>query len=117
VTAIWPETLPAYFLIDGYGESEPDTVLRTPMETGPAKLRRRGTNAVRPVRGMIRISYAQRTTLSAFYQDTLAGGTLPFEWVHPTTREAATFRFVSKPAYTPAAGVKLNATLDLEILP
>lgn len=115
--AIWPATLPERFLIDGFTESAPDVVLRTPMETGPAKLRRRATNAVRPIRGAIRITYAQRALLDAFYLDTLAGGTLTFDWVHPITGDDATFRFVSKPTYTPAAGVKLNAVLDLEIVP
>lgn len=114
---IWPPTLPDYLLKDGYSEMPPEVTLRTRMETGPAKVRRRATNAVRPIRGTVRLSAAQKALLDAFYVDTLVGGSLAFDWVHPVTRGAASFRFVTRPTFTPAAGTNWNAALDLEILP
>jgi len=46
------------------------------------------------------------------------GGSLPFDWKHPRTGTAQTFRWVEPPTYTPLArGTRWQATLRLEILP
>ena len=95
----------------------PDMVVRTEMDAGPAKLRRRFTAAVRPLKGRIEITRAQAATLETFYVTTLAGGALPFDWTSPRTLETVSMRFVSPPRVGILKGTVWFADLDLEILP
>jgi hypothetical protein len=67
------------------------------MDAGPPKARRRFTAGFRMVGGSLALTHAQRATLDAFFLDTLEGGALPFDWVHPITSEPATFRFLRQP--------------------
>lgn len=115
--AAWPGTLPQDVLVAGYAEQPPDLALRTQMDIGPAKLRRRQTAAPRPLKVTVGLTRAQVATLDAFYLTDLAGGTLSFTWVHPRTLAGVTFRFVSRPGYVPESGASWLADLDLEILP
>ena len=113
----WPVTLPQDVLLEGYGEQPPDEIIRTPMETGPAKVRRRSTAGPRPVSATIDLTRDQVETLDDFYRNTLGGGALSFDWVHARTQAAAKFRFLSQPVYRPESQTSWLATLNLEILP
>jgi hypothetical protein len=66
-------------LAPGYDEQPPDERIRTPMDVGPAKLRRRASAGVQPIKGTIRCSSTQRTTCDDFYRTTLSGGVLQFD--------------------------------------
>ena len=116
--AVWPASLPQTPLAEGYNERAPDTVIRSPMEAGPPRLRRRFTAGVRNIECQLRLTPAQLDTLDAFFGSTVAGGALPFDWKHPRNGTAVTFRFVEPPGYTPVArGTLWQAMLRLEILP
>jgi len=91
--ASWPGGLPAYVLIDGFSEKLPQQALETEMEAGPPKIRRRFTTNWRQFQATIKVDGTGRALFDTFYRETLGGGTLPFDWVHPATRAAATFRF------------------------
>lgn len=95
--AIWPASLPQYVLQQGFSEKEPDTMLETQMEAGPPKARRRFTTDYREFTVALQMSAAQRATFQTFFNTTVKGGSLPFDWVDPVTQGAATFRF-RKPA-------------------
>jgi len=115
---MWPATLPQAPLAQGFAERAPNTVIRTAMEAGPDKVRRRFTAGVRQIDCQLRLTPAQVTALDAFFEDTLAGGALAFDWAHPRSGEAATLRFVEPPSYAPVARGRLwQAQLRLEILP
>ena len=113
----WPLSLPQVLSADGYEEVEPELRLRTNMDAGPAKVRRRFTAGVRPVKTQLRFSLNQKDDFKTFYNDTLAGGSLSFNWVLPGTETAAEYRFVSPPSYTPLGGANWIVNLDMEILP
>lgn len=114
----WPGSLPQDVLVDGYDETFPNGKLRTQMDQGPAKQRRRYTAAVRPLRVMIEGTRAQMAILDDFYVTTLAMGALTFTKTMPRTLATVTFRFVSQPPKpVPASGNSWAAMLDLEILP
>ncbi len=117
MTAVWPLDLPQRVLRQGFSEQAPDTALRTAMDSGPAKLRRKATAGVRALRCTVRVSLAQRAVLDAFYCDALEGGTAAFEWVHPLTGAPCRLRFVKPPAVVPSRGLGFDAALELEILP
>jgi hypothetical protein len=117
VTA-WPASLPQSPLIESYEESRPKTKLRTQMDFGPAKMRRRFTANAYPVKATMELATTDTLTLDTFHDTTLAGGVLPFTLTHPRTGVTVNFRFVTEPAYTPtddpAAWI---VKLDLEIIP
>jgi len=118
VIPAWPAGLPQLVAVDGYGEAPPDTALRTGMDAGPAKVRRRSTAGIRPLSVQLDLDAAQVETLDDFYVETLRSGALSFDWAHPRTQEAVTLRFVRPPAYRPqGSDVAWRATLQLEILP
>lgn len=94
---VWPTELPQYVDESGYEEKSPETVLESQMDAGPAKLRRRFTTAYRPFRLSISCDAEQVPYFDTFYETTTAFGTIPFDWVHPRTRAAGTFRFRKPP--------------------
>ena len=98
MAALWPASLPQRFLQDpGTSENPPDVVVETQMDAGPPKARRRFTAGFRLVGGSLALTHAQRATLDTFYMDTLEGGALTFDWIHPITSAPATFRFMPQP--------------------
>ena len=114
----WPAGLPELVAVDGYEERPPDTALRTRMDAGPAKVRRRFTAGTRPLSVQLDIDAAQVETLDSFYMAALQGGALAFDWTHPRTQAAATLRFLRPPVYRPrTSDAAWRATLELEILP
>jgi len=113
----WPASLPQYVDQGGYTETPPAVALRSDMDAGAAKVRRRFTDAPRFFSISVQIDDTQRATLDTFYVTTLVGGTLSFDWVHPITRASAEFRFMSPPTYVALSGLVFRATLPLELLP
>jgi hypothetical protein len=116
--ASWPPGLPQLVAVEGYDEAPPDLTVRTQMDAGPAKVRRRFTAGVRALSLQLDLDSAQVETLDVFFDATLQGGALAFDWVHPRTQAAATLRFVRPPVYRPGASdAAWQAVLQLEILP
>lgn len=117
MAAVWPVGLPQRMRTEGYNETPPSSAIVTPMETGPKKRRNRFTAAVRPIKGTIRVSFAQRQILDDFFVTTLMGGTLPFDWVHPVTQAPATFVFARPPEYSAFNRQRLTVRLELDQQP
>lgn len=116
-TAVWPPGLPPATEIDQYQEALPELALRSEMDAGPAKLRRRYSAGPSTWQGALQLSGEQTATLEAFWRTTLAGGSLAFDWVHPRTGAAVAMRFLSPPAFRHLAGPLWIADLRVEILP
>ena len=116
-TISWPSSLPDYLLVDAYNESFPNTTIRTQMDEGPAKVRRWGTAAIRPITGTQILDGTEYSTLDTFYNTTSQGGSLRFDWTHPITGTSVEFRFVSPPTVTAIGNYFFNVTLNLEIMP
>jgi hypothetical protein len=115
--AVWPATLPQYVLAANYTEAVPDNSIRSETDVGPAKVRRRGTAAPRPISCQVLLTTAQRATLDDFYNTDTKAGSLTWTWVHPVTRAAATFRFVEPISFSATArGQLFTAALSLEIV-
>ena len=114
---IWPSDLPAAPLVERYQEIFADTSLRTKMDQGPAKVRQRTTAGVSELALSYLVSGLQAQVLEAFYQETLAGGSLSFSFQHPRRSITVTARFRKPPQLTPRNGQYYLARLELEILP
>ena len=113
--ATWP--LSGYVLVDGYSEKPPDNTLRTEMGTGPPKARRRSTAAPRPFKLRKYVTTSEIAILDTFYTDTLYDGALQFDWQHPRTLSACSFRFTEQPSYEALGGTSWIVSLSLELMP
>jgi hypothetical protein len=117
VSAVWPAGLPPATEIDQYRESPPELALRSEMDAGPAKLRRRYSAGPTAWQGTMQLDQAQAALLDTFWRTTLAGGSLAFDWFHPRTTAAVVMRFLGPPQLRHLTGPLWEADLRMEILP
>lgn len=116
---IWPSTLPQKPKTD-YSETNGVIILRTAMDAGPAKMRRRGKRT-----DTMQVSYdlstAQVAILDTFVKDSLMG-TIRFGFPHPRLGTVVEVRIVpQQDGALYSLGYILperySVTLQLEILP
>ena len=50
-------------------------------------------------------------------EDTCAGGTLAFDWLHPRTTAPATFRFIDAPRVSASSAIWFLVALKIEEMP
>ncbi len=117
MAAIWPTALQQKPLVNGFSYAPRDTTISTDMEYGPAKKRRRFTDAVIDMPNAIHLDFGEYGTLMDFYNIDLAGGVLPFEFTHPILLVPVQIRFKSPPRLDPLGGRVFSVSLDWEILP
>ncbi len=113
----WPASLPQDFNIEGFEEVFPQLTLRTEMDAGPAKLRRRATSGVRSFKTTLSMTQAQVIALDVFYVTTVSSGSLAFDWTSPRSDTPESFRFVTPPKIRPFSSTYWKVDLDLEQLP
>ena len=116
-TLVWPSSLPQRPTVGGYQERFAETTLRTAMDAGTAKVRRRFTAAPRQIEATFKVNAAQTGILKTFFEDTTAGGALPFDWTHPREGTPATFRFLEAPRVAAITGTLFTVAVKLEHLP
>jgi len=110
----WPTDLPQSPLIAGFGNEEQDAFVRTSMETGVDKIRRRYTGVATPYKWPLILTNTQKTSLSTFYQ---TSGALSFSMTEPVLQVVKSFRFTKAPAYAPLSHNRWSTILELEMLP
>ena len=119
----WPASLPSTPLLQGLSYTPQTQVVRTPMDIGPPKLRRRTSAEVTPFSARLVLTGAQLATLRTFFFTTLAGGALTFTWLEPTTGASVTMQFRGPYTATPLRahgfvdGRLYDVAVDLEIVP
>ena len=114
--ANWPATLPPP-AINTLNDSLPENRLKTNMDKGPAKIRRRTTANTYPLSFVLKLTDAQWATLKTFYTDTLYSGVDPFDMNHPTDGTPLSCRFVEPPQRSDMEGIIWNVPISLEVLP
>ena len=122
--ATWPASLPQTFPI-GTKEKHQEGRVRSSVDYGPAKLRRRFSAVVKTYRipaERFLLTDAQKTTYETFFNSTLSGGTLDFDWTNPWPGAGTiTFRIVSPmewdPFTTTGSARTLTFGLVLEEMP
>lgn len=115
----WPSGLPQILLRDGFSETSPDNRLRSEVDVGPARLRRRASRAPSALQGQIAISREDlETLLKPFIADDTAGGVLPFYFPSPADGSPLLCRFASElPSWTYAVPGFVKVSLQLEVMP
>jgi len=115
---VWPSTLPQDFLVDGYSEGIADVRLRSQMDVGPAKVRRRSSAGVRPLSGNMNLTGEQLSALETFINVTTQGGTLAFTFPDPRSDGDLLCRFSENmPTWTIVGPNIYSVSLQLEVLP
>lgn len=114
----WPAGLPQKLFVSGYSHGFANVAIKSDMDAGPPKVRRRFTAGVEPVSGTIIVTSSQLDTLDTFYNTTTLGGTLRFSWTVPPAHYAACeMRFTDVPRWTAIDPENYEVSLALEILP
>ena len=111
--AAWPSGLPQLSLLEGAFEAGQGVTVRSEVDVGPAKVRRRYTDEVVRFSVPLILTAAQVDILETFYSTTL-DAIDPFDWTHPRTRVAVSFAFVSRPSYSPIGAGFYQTSLELE---
>jgi len=119
---VWPAGLPQAPLVRSLSETFPALALRTEMETGPAKMRRRATAVPRSFDIELSLTRNQVALFDQFYTDSIKLGSIPFEWKHPRTGAVCDMRITSTPNARPKAprqsGTEYwSLSFGIEILP
>lgn len=112
--ATWPLSLPQGALLAGLTETPPKTALRTEMDQGPAKTRRRFNSGVRKFTIPITMTDDQVETFDVFYNVTLAGGSLSFNYKHPRLKTTVELKIADVGDYVQQTGGAWRLTLQME---
>lgn len=91
----WPLTLPQQPVLNSTQFGSPvDAIVRTKMDSGPAKTRPRTTAAVRPLSMTFRpLTGAQVEIFENFHETDIKMGSLSFTFPHPRTDALVNVRF------------------------
>jgi hypothetical protein len=90
----WPPSLQQFINESGFSLTQQDTNIRSQVETGPIKARRRFTNPQDNMSCQIWLQNVDYNTFKTFYDVTLNNGTLSFDYTHPLTGALDEWRFV-----------------------
>ncbi len=112
---VWPSTFCP--LLNTLQESPPENTIRSTMDKGPAKVRRRTTANIRPLSFRLFLKPAQLQVLEAFYSEDTYSGVDAFDFIHPRTKEAVSARFAQPPSWQERSGIGYEVSVSLEILP
>lgn len=114
----WPASVPFFIAFGGLSRTGPqDAVIRTAMDHGPDKTRRRFTAAPRGYSGTSPFwTKAQLATFETYFETDLMMGALSFSAIDPMDCTVKTFRFVGGYTVVPV-GRKFRVSAGLEILP
>lgn len=113
----WPSILPEPNP-GGYQETPQSQVLRSDMDAGPPKARRRFTAGTRTVPVQYTLDEEQASAFEAFFYGEISAGAMPFDWTHPRTEEQVVARVVPPYQIAPVnGGLWWLLSLTIEIQP
>ena len=113
----WPISLQDKLNEDAFGLDIGETVLRSDMDVGPAKVRRRMTKSVDTLTCSIDVTTSEYSTFLYFFDTTLNGGVNQFTFDHPITGAPTDFRFGGPPQIRSIGGGNFRVTMRWEQLP
>jgi hypothetical protein len=111
----WPEMLPSGLLENGFTKQPKSSVIRTKMDAGPEKSRRRYTARSVGYSGRQVFDKAEFAVFEQFFHIVLADGVLRFNFEDPVTLEMSEFRFTADYSAAAVEGY-YEVTMQLEKL-
>lgn len=116
--ATWPGSLPQSLEGGGsYQETPEVTVLRTSMDTGITKMRRRQTRGESKISGTMLLTTSQVSAFISFFQDTIKGGSLAFTGSLGRLGTLSTYIFSEEPTVRHLGGQTYQLDMKLTVLP
>lgn len=122
--AAYPASLPQYPLEKGFVDQRQPGTIRSQMETGAPKTRKRFTAAIRMLKWPTILNGTQRATFDTFFKTTINEGNDTFTMNDPVDNGSISVKFRSPPAWSiigaqddTAATRQWRAIYDLEVLP
>lgn len=113
----WPSGLPSRWLRSGLSESLADNTIRSQVDRGPAKVRRRTVAKTRTISGQMHMTHAEWDILDDFFLNTVKE-TLPFNIADPfKDGDVLQVRFTSPPRRSYFAPGAVKVDLSLERMP
>jgi len=100
-TQNWPTSLPSLVNSESFSMDIGDTLIKTDMDIGPSKVRRRSTRSVDNYTITMDLNQSQVLALKTFFSTTLNGGATTFYFTDPLTNIVEIFRFKKPPAFSP----------------
>lgn len=117
MSATWPSELQNLVNQDSFGLTFGDSTIRSDMDVGPAKVRRRITKAVDSITCSITLKTASEySAFEYFYKTTLNGGVNQFAFNHPITGVQTDFRISKTPSFRPLGGSVFQVSMEWEIV-
>ena len=101
----------------GFSQSLGETAIRSSMEIGLDKVRRRYTKRIDTFSCTINLTLSEYSTFNTFFDTTLAGGTKTFNYEHPLSQTTAEFRFTKPPRIAPLGGTYFRVSMEWEEIP
>lgn len=99
--ATWPTFLQEFLNADAFGVMFGETVLRSEMDVGPSKVRRRSTRPIDKYTATINVYKTDMVAFRQFFNTTLNGGATSFYFTDPLTGVTEVFRFTEPPSISP----------------
>lgn len=118
----WPATLPQ-LPFAGVTTQDKDSVLRTPMDSGPPSRRNRFTTHMQAVAYPMVLDGDEKVIFDTFYRTTLSNGALAFDWIDLVDDATISLAFTAPPAWalignaSDPADRHWSAVLSLEVQP
>lgn len=113
----WPASLPQDPSLDGYSSEDQSGMLRSEMDSGPPKQRRRFTATTENISLSWLMTKTQLSTFNSFYKTTLLEGSLAFDITHPVNGWTVSARFTAPAQRSPIYINMWRVNAVIEILP
>ena len=111
----WPALLPD--CAGTYSEKAEPVTVRTNVEEGPAKVRKRFTQRVIRAQVGMQMRIDQYDILDDFFYIELNGGVGRFNFKHPWTAAPSVWRMVESPDYESMGPVAVSVVMVWELMP
>lgn len=112
----WPTDIPAELEMDGYQEPFSDGSLKTNMDAGPPKRRRRFSAQVKEISGNLILTGSEVTLLETFYYDTVKQ-VERFNFIHPRKGTIIEVIFNGAPSVSAIGPDLFRVGLKFEVQP
>lgn len=115
--ATWPGTLQQVINEQGFTMNIGETLLRSDMDAGIQKTRRRFTRPVNTYSCSILLHKDLYSTFYNFFNTSINGGATTFYFNHPISGVQSTFRFTAPPQIAPLGGQMFQVSMQWEEMP
>lgn len=113
-TIDWPDDVNKCLALNTYVEERQPQAIRSPVDAGPAKMRRRYTRPVTGIAGSIVMTREEVGKFWQFFDITLQGGILSFNFENPVSQKTEEMRFLQPPRLVPVTDDTFNMELIVE---